>query len=125
LPDLNNWENKFRTDINLYVPKFDVQSKLDLKNGLKKMGVSDCFNSEKADFSPITDLQGEISQMLHGARAKIDEDGIEAAAYTTALRSGSANIPVDEIDFKLDRPFIFVIKGVDGLPLFVGTVNNP
>lgn len=125
LPNLNDWENKFETDINLSVPKFDIESKLNLIKGLKKMGVTNCFDSTKANFSPITDLEGEITEMVHGARAKIDEEGIEAAAYTTALKASTAFMPRDEVDFILDRPFIFVIKGVDGLPLFVGTVNNP
>jgi hypothetical protein len=30
----------------------------------------------------------------------------------------------DEIDFVLDRPFLFVITGEDGLPLFIGIVNQ-
>ncbi len=125
LSDLSKWENQTKTDINYSVPKFDVQSKLDLIKGLKKMGVTDCFDSSVSDFTPITALKDEISEMVHGARAKIDEEGIEAAAYTSTLVTSSAVMPQDEIDFTLDRPFIFVVKGVDGLPLFVGTVNNP
>ena len=31
-------------------------------------------------------------------------------------------LPVIEMD--MDRPFAFLITGVDGLPLFVGTVNT-
>ena len=30
-----------------------------------------------------------------------------------------------EIDFILDRPFLFAITSQDGLPLFVGVVNQP
>ena len=33
--------------------------------------------------------------------------------------------PEDEIDFTLDKPFVFAITGIDGLPLFVGLVNQP
>lgn len=32
---------------------------------------------------------------------------------------------LEEIDFVLDRPFLFVITGVEGLPLFAGVVNQP
>ena len=31
----------------------------------------------------------------------------------------------DEVDFVLDRPFIFVVTGGGGLPLFAGVVNQP
>ena len=33
--------------------------------------------------------------------------------------------PEEEVDFVLDRPFLFAITGVDNLPLFVGLVNRP
>ena len=33
--------------------------------------------------------------------------------------------PDEEIDFILDKPFLFAITGYDGLPLFVGVVNQP
>jgi len=38
---------------------------------------------------------------------------------------GSAMPPSEEVDFVADRPFLFVITGRDGLPLFVGVVNQP
>ena len=38
------------------------------------------------------------------------------------LASGAAMPPEEEIDFVLDRPFAFIITGLDGLPLFAGTV---
>ena len=38
---------------------------------------------------------------------------------------GAAVPPEEEIDFVLDRPFVFVITGEDGLPLFIGVVNQP
>ena len=31
----------------------------------------------------------------------------------------------EEVDFILNRPFIFAITGTDGLPLFVGIVHQP
>lgn len=38
---------------------------------------------------------------------------------------GAAMPPDEEIDFTLDRPFIFVLESYLGLPLFVGVVNQP
>ena len=54
-----------------------------------------------------------------------NEEGVTAAAYTEMRLAGAAAPPDDEIDFVLDRPFLFVITGRDGLPLFVGTVHPP
>ena len=60
----------------------------------------------------------------HAARVVIDEEGCTAAAFTVVAPGGSA-APEDEVDFVLDRPFLFCITGDSGLPLFVGIVNNP
>ena len=68
-----------------------------------------------------------VSSAAHAARVKIDEEGCEAAAYTVEYTSNTAApmAPEEEIDFVLDRPFLFAITGNDGLPLFVGVVNVP
>ena len=41
------------------------------------------------------------------------------------MEAGGAMPNADEVDFVADRPFIFVITGFDGLPLFIGIVNQP
>ena len=66
-----------------------------------------------------------VSQVEHAARVKIDEEGCEAAAYTVMIACGSAMPPREEVEFTVDRPFLFVITGRDGLPLFIGVVNQP
>ena len=113
--------------INLSVPKFDVTSDLELTEGLKNLGITEVFDSSIADFSAISD-QSEgmyLSDALHSARVKIDEEGVEASAITVMAEAGAAAPGGDEIDFTLDRPFIFVISSADNLPLFIGIINNP
>lgn len=111
--------------IHLHMPKLDLESQLDLVNGLKRLGVTDCFDPDVSDFSELTDLPGIfVSSVTHGVRVKADENGVEAAAYTEMLLCGSA-MPLNEVDFTLDRPFILVITGWDGTPLFVGSVYHP
>ena len=56
---------------------------------------------------------------------RIDEEGVEAAAYTIMAICGAGMPPEEEIDFVLDPPFLFVITSRDGLPLFAGIVNQP
>ncbi len=125
------WENRKDLMVHLSVPKFDVSSKLDLKEHLQNLGVTDCFIPDVSDYTPLLDknamsLEKDIylSQVEHGARVKIDEEGVTATAYTVMALAGSAMPPSDEIDFVVDRPFIFVITSEDGLPLFIGVVNQ-
>ena len=113
--------------INLSVPKFDVVSETNLIDGLKALGVKDVFDPAVSDFTPMTKERNglSVSQAQHAARVKIDEDGLEAAAYTIIAIGEGAMIIEKEIDFTLDRPFLFVITGRDGMPLFTGVVNQP
>ncbi len=120
-------ENQKFLNVNYSVPKFDVSSTIILNEGLKTLGISDVFSPEAGDFSILNgDNSGiYVSKVNHSARVKIDEEGCEAAAFTEISYVGASMPPDDEIDFVLDRPFIFVIRGMDGQPLFVGTVYNP
>ena len=113
--------------MNLAVPKFDVSSDLNLNAGLQALGVTDVFSDDTADFSPMIENADGVflSSAKHAARVAIDEEGVTAAAYTVMMEAGAAEPPDEEIDFTLDRPFVFAITSQDGLPLFIGVVNTP
>ena len=113
------------------VPKFDVSTDLELTDALKALGVSDVFDFDRADFSPLVDFDRfdkavAVTQVQHAARVKIDEKGCEAAAFTAITAECTSAMPEElpVIEMDMDRPFAFLITGVDGLPLFVGTVNT-
>jgi len=126
IADRNGWESKRALQVNMTVPRFDVSAQTDLKPGLEALGVTDVFDARKADFSPATeDADLYLSAALHGVRVKIDEEGCEAAAYTMLPAPGSAPPPGEEVDFVLDRPFLFCVTGESELPLFAGVVNQP
>lgn len=118
------WQNKKYMKVNLSVPKFDVSSAVNLKDGLNKMGVTKVFDIESSDFTAITsDIPVYVTAVNQSARVEIDEKGVKAAAYIEFPAAGSPMPPEEIIDFVLDRPFVFVIsKG--NLPLFTGVVNN-
>ena len=66
-----------------------------------------------------------LAKAQHDSRVAIDEEGVTAAAYTVMMTAGAGMPPEDEMDFVVDRPFLFVITNQDNLPLFVGIVNQP
>ena len=123
------WSQTQSATVNLSLPKFDVSSDLDLLDALAQLGMTDVLDGMKADFTPLTTANEDgiaLTQAKHAARVKIDEDGCEAAAYTVLAPTETAiMLPEEEIDFTLDEPFVFAITGIDGLPLFVGLVNQP
>ena len=122
------WAQGQNLMVHLALPKFDVSSQIDLEDGLRQLGVTDVFDAGLADFSPMLagDAQGIfVSQAKHGVRVVIDEEGVTAAAYTMMAMDGAGAPPEEEIDFTLDRPFLFALSDDQGLPLFAGVVNQP
>ena len=120
-----DWENTKWMKVNLSVPKFDINSTIDLKNGLQEMGVTDVFSEVTSNFTGITgDVPIYLTAANQSVRVQIDEEGVKAAAYIEFPGATSPEPPEEIIDFILDRPFIFAIT-TDSIPLFMGTVNNP
>ena len=114
----SEWENEEDLRINLSVPKFDITSGFDLTDGLKRLGVTDVFDETDSDFSGITkESPCILTKAQHDVRVMIDEEGCTAAAYTVLLTEGADMPPKEEVDFVLNRPFLFVITSEVGLPV--------
>ena len=101
--------------------------------GAAKVMITDVFDPLKSDMSPV--LKGGAlpsgyslyaTEVKHGVRVRIDEKGCEGAAYTIIPAApGASEPPDDEVDFIVDRPFIFAVTDSNGLPIFAGIVNMP
>lgn len=117
--------------VNLSLPKFDVTFDGDILEKLSKLGIQKATVMGEADFSPISNEKNlYLNKAKQAARLKIDEDGVEASAFTMldAICAGIILTTPEEIDFKLDRPFMFSLnKSIKNktVPLFVGTVVDP
>ena len=121
------YENVKYLIVNLSVPKFDISSDMDLKEGLERLGITDAFDPVASDFSPLTKQADGVcvESARQNTRVMIDEDGCKASSLTAMLTLGDGMPPDEHVDFILDRPFLFEIVSDTGLPLFVGIVNNP
>ena len=130
ISSVKTYENVKRMKVHLSVPKFDVSFDTDLVENLKNLGLTDCFSYELSDFSPLFEANtGKgvvVDELQQGTRVTIDEDGVTGMSYTVIMAESMDGIKptYDEIDFVVDRPYIFVIKGEDGSVLFVGVVNQ-
>ncbi len=66
-----------------------------------------------------------ISAVEHKAYIDVDEKGTEAAA-ATAVVVGVTSMPLEPIQVKIDRPFIFfIIDNETGTILFMGRFIQP
>ena len=91
------------------------------------MGITDIFNSEKAQFSAeiLSDSELAMSVLQQYARLIMNEDGVEAAAITISTDGALFRSPEAEIDFTLNRPFVYAVMSEKGIPLFIGTYREP
>lgn len=116
---------------NLQLPKFDFQTKLDVVEALKELGIECAFDAERSEFSPLTEVEPVIvSKIEQGVGVTVNENGCEAAAYTVVEALSGGALMGDPKEIKLDRPFLFTIEGPrleDGsaVILFIGVVENP
>lgn len=131
--EYQNFEEGYVTNIYGYIPKFDFEYSLDLMKDLKKLNITDVFESGKADLSNMVEGDAFIGAAVHKANIELTEDGIKAAAATMVggLGAGSPfdyfyEAPVKNIDLTFDKPFLFLIRDKDsGDVWFVGTVYEP
>lgn len=112
--------------VQVFVPRFGMETDYDLVPPLKEMGVTDAFDAGQADFSGMGWKKGDlwISQVKHKAFVEVGEEGTEAAAVTAVeMQTRSAvQYPV----FSATRPFIFVIlDDKTGSVLFLGRLADP
>ena len=108
------------------VPKFRFQGAFDLEEMLQRLGVNLAFMGD-ADFSGITDMPAFISHVKQETYIVIDENGVEAAAYTSVEMDGieeEIELP-PRADMILNRPFLYAVVAENGELLFVGICENP
>jgi serpin B len=113
-------------DVQVYMPKFKLETTYELKPLLFSMGLGICF-SDAADFSGMGEEPLKISEVVHKALVEVDEEGTVAAAATgvTFLKC-AAVMPSRPKVFNADHPFMFFIRNRNtGTILFAGHLKNP
>lgn len=116
------------TPVNIGIPKFDFEYECELKEPLKKLGFSDVFNSDTADFSGLGKANGNknlfINSILHKTHITVNEAKTKASAVTKVdvdVATAPPNLTPAVI---LNRPFVFMILDADNLPIFIGVIAN-
>lgn len=99
---------RFENKLYLYLPRFKLEAKYDLRDVLASMGMSIAFTN-KANFSNISKELIKISAVIHKAFIEVNEEGTEAAAATAVMAVRSMSIRKTPV-FRADRPFLFYIR---------------
>jgi len=114
------------TQVDLGLPKYEFRFKSSVADLLAVMGMPSAFEPNAADFSGMTtEDRLFISDVIHEAFIKVDEEGTEAAA-ATAVVMDLTSAPSEMVDLQIDRPFLFSLYDREtGEILFMGRVLNP
>jgi serpin B len=113
--------------VNLGLPRFDLETKVELSMVLAVLGMPSAFDPSSADFSAMTtDEELFIGVVIHQANITVDEQGTEAAA-ATAVGMRATSAPMDPpVELTIDRPFLYAVRDTaTGAVLFLGRVSDP
>ena len=117
--------------INLSVPKFEIESKVDFIPTLEKMGLARLFDSGANSFGRMfTSLPDDARMHLTVVKQKnkisFDEEGTIIRTVTWSQMDGAASPgKMKTVGIKLDSPFLYIIYDANDLPLLLGSVVNP
>lgn len=106
---MNLYEELEDARVKLFIPRYDSRNTLHLVSLLQRLGLENS-TSAAADFSGMgSGFAGEqIGDVIQAARFTVDEQKTEAAAATAVVMLRAALIP-ENVTFRADRPFLYVV----------------
>ena len=118
--------------IHIRLPKFQVRSDLDMVESMKKLGVTNIFESG-ADFGELGDGPLHMSRMSHTAQMVMSKCGPSwpVPCCEENTRCVDPDQPFDisssqRLNIEVNRPFIFVVwDKEEGIPVLVGRIVDP
>ena len=97
-------------EVQLQLPKFELEFDSTLNEILKKMGMVQVFDQSLADLSGMRDGKDiYIGQVLQKTYLKVDEKGSEAAAVTAVVVQ-TKSMPLNNNRMIINRPFLFMLR---------------
>jgi serpin B len=112
-------------NVRLHLPRFSLESRLDLIPALQAMGIQAAFGPT-ADFSGMLPTPGVfINRAVQKARLEVNEQGSEAAAATAiVMKRGAA--PDQPLELNFDHPFACQLRDTHtDLILFQALIFDP
>ncbi|HEY5561669.1 MAG TPA: serpin family protein [Clostridiaceae bacterium] len=122
-------KNKSSDSVTAGIRKFKSEYSVHLIAPLIKMGLKECFDKSKADFTKMAICSpGDIyvGDVLHKTFIAVDTEGTKAGAIINFdMGAKSVSISPDRTVI-LNRPFIYaIIDNETNLPLFIGSIIKP
>lgn len=109
-------------EIELTLPRFKIDSDLELRTVLEHLGITDIFDPVKSNLSKLSRQPTFVSRVFHKAIIEVNEEGTVAAA----ISGGTVSFKQTPIEFVANRPFGFLItERQTNTLLFAGQIRHP
>ncbi|NP_001037021.1 serine protease inhibitor 2 [Bombyx mori] len=114
-------DKMFSTKVRVTVPKFKIETEIDLLQVLPKLGIQAIFNRQNSGLTKILDNDEPlyVSKAVQKAFIEVNEEGAEAAAATGMVMMMRCARPPSP-SFHADRPFLYFLVGAERIALFIG-----
>lgn len=121
------WCNKAeKYEVNFALPRFKTEYGTSLKQTLQRLGITDAFAPDKANFKTLSNENICIGDVIQKTFIKVDEEGAEAAAVTSVSLMSTALGPPIPKEMIINRPFFYIIReNGTGNILFIGKNGHP
>lgn len=130
--DGDTWETTrnrmYGRKVNLKLPAFETETRLNLIETMKTLGMKKAFDPEQAEFDEmLANTSGNLflGILLQKTKITVNEEGTEAAGVTMGGMLITGFGPPEEpeiINFHADRPFIYLIQeNSSNAIFFIGT----
>ena len=120
--------------MDLTTPKFNISKEIDFKTTLSSLGFEDIFKTNIDSFSNAFDIEKPslinfyLQKIKQKNNIEFSEDGTIIKSLSMATIGATSAAPITELntlEVKLNQPFIYIIKDINDLPIFVGHIDNP
>ena len=125
-----DWDELFssmlKCEVDLWLPRFETKYSIELNDILAEMGMPSAFDSLRADLKGMSKYALRLSFVKQDAVIKVDEEGTEAAAVSSAGVEKATSVgPGRHVVFHADRPFLYIItESSTGAVLFAGRYGS-
>ena len=120
--------------VSLKTPKFALKAETNFRPCFDSLGLGDLFDPEIDSLHGAFEYEGteDVTFFLQAVKQKneveFSEDGTIVKSLALAQLGYGAAAPQfggNELRVDLDQPFIYIIRDINGTPIFVGHVDNP
>lgn len=121
---LNSNTDAETADVSLKFPAFTVTSTINFKNTITALGISNLYQAGD-EWTGFTNPQEPISSIIQQVTLTVDENGCNFKSPSSETMDTASTISAPrQIELTINRPFLFIVRSSEGLPILTGIIND-